>query len=138
MGRMDPSPWPCRKTVTNLNFSMPDQKVAVLKEAGAPEDNIIDQICILGHFFQPSQQRKLHKKEQDRIDASLSLVKRASCLPSSVTHKRLVMATGPLSKIQFGWWMHVPPKNIFDKFQSAIRKALNEPHRSCIHLRDII
>ena len=109
-----------------------------LKEAGAPEDNITDQICILGHFFQPSQQRKLHKKGQDRIDASLSLVKRASCLPISVAHKRLVMATGPLSKIQFGWLMHVPPKNIFDKFQSAIRKALNEPRRSCIHLRDIM
>ena len=66
------------------------------------------------------------------------LVKRASCLPISVAHKRLVMATGPLSKIQFGWLMHVPPKNIFDKFQSAIRKALNEPRRSCIHLRDIM
>ena len=36
-----------------------------LKDAGAPEDNVSDQICILGHFFQPSQQRKLHKKSRN-------------------------------------------------------------------------
>ena len=102
-----------------------------------PAANVTDQICILGHVFRPSQQRSLNAKEQDRINSSLALLRRAACLPLSIFAKRLVMATGPLSKVQFGWLMHTPPANVCDRFQSSIRKSLNEPKRSCVFLRDI-
>ena len=49
-----------------------------------------------------------------------------------------MISVGPLSKVQFGWLMHVPPIAICDKLQIATRKALNEPKRSCIFLRDIL
>ena len=50
-----------------------------------------------------------------------------------VSAKRLVMATGPLSKIQFGWLMHIPPVNVCDRFQRSIRKSFHEPKRVSGH-----
>ena len=105
-----------------------------------PAANVTDQMCILGHVFHvfgPSQQRYLHAKERDHIDSSLALVSCDACLPLCLSLERIVMATGPLPKVQLGWLMHIPPANVCDRFQSAIRNALNEPERSCVYLRNI-
>ena len=103
-----------------------------------PAANVTDQICILGHIFRPLQQKSLNAKEKERVSSTMALIRGAACLPLPMCHKRLVISVGPLSKVQFGWLMHVPPIAICDNLQIATRKALNEPKRSCIFLRDIL
>ena len=105
---------------------------------GIPAANVTDQICVLGHIFRPLQQKSLNAKEKERISSTLALIRRAACLPLPMCQKRLVISVGPMSKVQFGWLMHVPPIAVCDSLQIAIRKALNEPIRSCIFLRDIL
>jgi len=78
------------------------------------------------------------QKEKERVSSTMALIRGAACLPLPMCHKRLVISVGPLSKVQFGWLMHVPPIAICDNLQIATRKALNEPKRSCIFLRDIL
>ena len=105
---------------------------------GIPAANVTDKICVLGHIFRPLQQKSLNAKEKERISSTLALIRRAACLPLPMCQKRLVISVGPMSKVQFGWLMHVPPIAVCDSLQIAIRKALNEPKRSCIFLRDIL
>ena len=94
--------------------------------------------CILGHIFRPLQQKSLSAKEKERISSTIALIRQAARLPLPMCHTRLVISVGPLSKVQFGWLMHVPPIAICDRLQIAIRKALDEPKRSCVFLRDIL
>ena len=75
---------------------------------GIPAANVTDQICVLGHIFRPLQQKSFNAKEKERISSTLALIRRAvACLPLPMSQKRLVISVGPMSKVQFGWLMHV-------------------------------
>ena len=105
---------------------------------GAGQNKVSDQMCVLGHTFRGAKQRSLTSKEKERFESAKKPIRRTSFLPLPLRVKLAVIATGPLSKAEFGWCMYAPPLTACDTIDKAIRSALNEPKHSCVHLRNIL
>ena len=128
-----------RENYSKTQFFAADQscKQALLRN-GVPEQQVSCYPCLLGTAFKGTARRKNTPKEEERLCKSQRLVRRASCLPVPYKRKVMIMAAAPFAKAAWGWFFKLPTKAQFRQFGATVRKALNEPKRACVHLRNIL
>ena len=112
-------------------------KKALLR-SGVPEQQVSCSPCLLGTAFKGTARRKDTPKEEERLCKSQRLVRRASSLPVPYKRKVMIMAAAPFAKAAWGWFFKLPTKAQFRQFGVTVRRALNEPKRVCVHLRNIL
>ena len=106
-------------------------------DSGVNASQVSHDIVILGYAFRGFRQRKLTRNEDDRVNKSVALIRKATYLPVLYSMKKRIIAAAPLAKVEFGWLMKVPPLVVCNKVQKAIKQALHEPQNSSPDLRSL-
>ena len=106
--------------------------------AGAPEELICQDPCVLGVHLRGRQQRQNTPKEVQRLQTSCKLIRRCAMLPVSWQWRKRVVATQGLAKAVWGWVCRLPPKADREKINSAIRVALREGNNASVPLRAVL
>ena len=107
-------------------------------DSGVLASQVSHDVVILGYAFRGFRQRKLTRNEDDRVNTSVALIRKATYLPVSYSMKKRIIAAAPIAKVEFGWLMKVPPLVVCAKVQKAIKLALHEPQNSSPDLRDLL
>ena len=78
--------------------------------AGAPQERICQDPCVLGVHLRGRQSRRNTPKEEARLASSCKLIRRCAMLPVSWQWRKRVVSTKGLAKAVWGWVLRLPPK----------------------------
>jgi len=125
-------------TKIQLVAKTPKEKAALMEAAGGLQNFVVDEAEILGVVTVGSKPRKSKGKEDKRLAAAESTIKRLKVLPIPRKMKQDACRTFGLSKAKYGWVGRTPTQQEMGRITNSVWKTVGGQRQAPQSVRNVV